>query len=474
MPARLQQLRLSIRRRWPRFENSLSSTLLRLFVEPDVFHAPAVEMAVHYLGEPLDPRLPAVRTTGIEQDRPGDVRRQPALDLPENGLAPLRVALARLLFDQLLYLWVAIAIPIDARPAAVEYLEHRIGVGPAGLQIECDREILAEDLRKILRGIDLIELAVDIDVLQLVDQQHRGSAIGREIAGRYLDVEMFVGAVAELLHDPAAHRAVFLDVGVIARQFLHLVRRHAPKPVGWRLHHPADLALALGDRVDKGLAVDAQRHCAPELRIVERRLLVIDEQMPVDALAGVHLADRLRHLALDVLHQWNRQSEIRKGDVELAGDEGEVRRARILDDRIFDAVEIRPARLPVVRVARHLDVFVRLELDEFEWAGADRVPTHVRRRHVTGIDPRRVAGDRHRERRLRPLQVKGDLPVAVGGHLRKVIICRFPRIDPQLLRRQVHPQIPGAFDVLGGERLAVMKLDALAQLEGQLGPLLVP
>src|SRR6516165_8077348 len=95
---------------------------LPLPVQPDVFHTPAIEMAVHHLGEPLDPRLPAGRTTGIEQDRPGDVRRQPALDLPENRLAPLRVALARLLFDQLLYLGVAVAVPVDARPAAVEDL----------------------------------------------------------------------------------------------------------------------------------------------------------------------------------------------------------------------------------------------------------------------------------------------------------------------------------------------------------------
>jgi hypothetical protein len=65
----------------------------------------------------------------------------------------------------------------------------------------------------------------------------------------------------------------------------------------------------------------------------------------------VQLADRLQHLAFDVLHQWDRQCEVRKGHVELAGDKGKVRRARILDDRVFDAVEIRPPRLPVVGVA---------------------------------------------------------------------------------------------------------------------------
>src|SRR5215472_7653261 len=325
----------------PRFREGDDNALRRrLLFEPDVLHAPAIEMAVHHLGEALDPRLPADPTTGVEQDRPGDVRRQPALDFPEDRLAPLRVAFARLLFDQLVYLGVAVAVPVHARPAAVEDLEQRIRIGTAGLQIERDREILAKDLRKILRRIDLIQLAVDIDVLQLVDQQHRRVAIQLDVAGRHFDVEVFVRAVAELLHDPAAVGTVFLDVGVVARQSLHLVGRHTPKAVRRRLQHSADLALALGDRVDKGLAVNAEGHGTPELRIVERRLLVIDEQMPVDALAGVQLADHLRHLALDVLHQWDRQSEIREGDVELPGDEREVRRTRILDDRIFDAVEI--------------------------------------------------------------------------------------------------------------------------------------
>ena len=36
------------------------------------------------------------------------------------------------------------------------------------------------------------------------------------------------------------------------------------------------------------------------------------------------------------------------------------------------------------------------------------------------------------------------------------------RAGSEFLRRQVHPQVPSAFYVLGGERLAVMELDALA------------
>ena len=38
-----------------------------------------------------------------------------------------------------------------------------------------------------------------------------------------------------------------------------------------------------------------------------------------------------------------------------------------------DAVEIGPARLPVVRVPRELDRLVGLELDKLERAGADRM-----------------------------------------------------------------------------------------------------
>ena len=84
---------------------------------------------------------------------------------------------------------------------------------------------------------------------------------------------------------------------------------------------------------------------------------------------------------------------------------------------VFDAVEIGPARLPVIRVARHRDVFVRLELDEFERAGADRMAAHLARRHVAGIDRRLARGEQRDQVGLRPLQVEGDLVVAVGGDL---------------------------------------------------------
>ncbi|MGY4432580.1 hypothetical protein ACVWWO_005057 [Bradyrhizobium sp. F1.13.1] len=93
---------------------------------------------------------------------------------------------------------------------------------------------------------------------------------------------------------------------------------------------------------------------------------------------------------------------------------------------------------------------------------------HLRRRDVTGID-RRIAGCEHRQqRRLRPLQIEGDLEITVRRDIVNLAVPGFARILPQLLLRFAHQEIEGAFDVGRRERLAVMPLDALAQFEGQL------
>src|SRR5467141_211059 len=93
-----------------------------LFVEPDVFHAPAVEDAVDHDRQALDPGLLAGPAAAIEDDRPGVVLRQLALDRPQQPLAPVQVGLTRLLLDQLVHLGIAVAIPVDVRTAAVKQL----------------------------------------------------------------------------------------------------------------------------------------------------------------------------------------------------------------------------------------------------------------------------------------------------------------------------------------------------------------
>src|SRR6516165_5356643 len=70
--------------------------------------------------------------------------------------------------------------------------------------------------------------------------------------------------------------------------------------------------------------------------------------------------------------------------------------------------------------------------------------------------------------------MEGDLVVAVGGDLVEIAVPGFARIDPEFLARLAGQRIPGAFDVGGGERLAVMPFDTLTQVKGQRRPGLVP
>src|SRR6516164_7147902 len=108
---------------------SLGLPSARLFVEPDVLHAPAVEDAVDHDGQPLDVGLPAGSLAGIKDDGPGADLGQLAFDRPQQLLAPSLVGLDRLLLDQLVHLRVAIAVPVPAGTASVKQIEDLVGVG---------------------------------------------------------------------------------------------------------------------------------------------------------------------------------------------------------------------------------------------------------------------------------------------------------------------------------------------------------
>ena len=186
----------------------------------------------------------------------------------------------------------------------------------------------------------------------------------------------------------------------------------------------------------------------------------------VGDVGGLDHAHRVRRLRLDVLEQRDRHFG-RECHVELAGDEGEKCGRAVRDDGELDAVEIRQALLEVVGIARQLDRFVGLELDELERPGADRVGAHLGRRDVAGIDRRIAGGEQRKQRRLRPFQVERRLVVAVGRYVLDLVVPALARILTKFLRRLAHQHIEGAFDVGGGERLAVVPFDALAQFERQ-------
>src|SRR5208283_6006310 len=107
-----------------------------------------------------------------------------------------------------------------------------------------------------------------------------------------------------------------------------------------------------------------------------------------------------------------------------------------------------------------------LEFDEFERASADRMAAHVAWRNVAGIDRRKPAGESHKKGRLRPLQMEGDLVIAIGDHRFEVPVPRLAGIDAELLARLPGKQVKGALDILGREGLAVMPGDPLAQRQG--------
>src|SRR5260370_42553752 len=70
--------------------------------------------------------------------------------------------------------------------------------------------------------------------------------------------------------------------------------------------------------------------------------------------------------------------------------------------------------------------------------------------------------------------MKSDLMVAIRGHLSEIAVPRLARIETKLFARLAGQEVPGAFDIAGGERASVMPFDALAQWKGQLGAVLGP
>ena len=317
-----------------------------LAVEPHVFHAPAVVLAVDHDGQPLELRLQAGCETGVINDRARPVLLQFPVDLPDEVPAFLSIGQHRLLDEQLLAFRVAISGVVALRAAAVVLEELLVGIVDAAAGIvEADLVVLAGELGEPVRGFDRVELPVDPDLLELVDQDHRRVAVGRDVARGDLDGEPLVRPIPEPGHDLAGLGAVLRHLGAIAGNCCKKIGRHTPHASRWRQHRPADIALTLGEDINEAFAIERQRQCAPQIGIVEGRRLAVDQQIG----AGIgrnEIASRLRRLLLHILQQRHRDL-VGKGQVELAGNKGEDCGRAVGDDRVFDAVEIRPPRLPI-------------------------------------------------------------------------------------------------------------------------------
>ncbi len=152
---------------------------------------------------------------------------------------------------------------------------------------------------------------------------------------------------------------------------------------------------------------------------------------------------------------------------------------RIAVERFGMIVYSTPSRygqplLPVIRVLGQLDTLVRLVFDKLERSGADRVLAHLRRRDVARIDRRVARREQRQHGRLPLLQVQCRFERPVGRRFLQVDPPALAIIEAQLFLALIGQQVERAFDVGRGERLAVMPFDAVAQLEGQRGMVLVP
>src|SRR5437773_2699431 len=94
-----------------------------LFAEPDVVEPPAVVDAVDHRRQALDPWVPAGRAAHVEDDRPGALFLQSAVDLPDQLLALFPVGLGGLPVERGFELAVAIAGEVAVGIAGIALIE---------------------------------------------------------------------------------------------------------------------------------------------------------------------------------------------------------------------------------------------------------------------------------------------------------------------------------------------------------------
>src|SRR6202040_915757 len=118
--------RSSLLRRYAPRNDSIR--VIPLFIQPDVFEAPAIVDAVDHYRQALDPGLPAGAAGRVEDDRADRGFRQHPFELPDDLLALFRIGLHRLLVDKFIELGITISCIIARRAADEILIEHLIRV----------------------------------------------------------------------------------------------------------------------------------------------------------------------------------------------------------------------------------------------------------------------------------------------------------------------------------------------------------
>ena len=133
-------------------------------------------LAVDHDGQAFDLRLRASAGTGVVDDRARAVLLQLLVDVPDEMPALVAVGDLGLRDELFLELGVAITGVVALRAAAIILEELLVGVVDAAARVvEADLVVLAGELGKPVDGLDRLELAVDADLLELIDQDDAGS-----------------------------------------------------------------------------------------------------------------------------------------------------------------------------------------------------------------------------------------------------------------------------------------------------------
>ena len=222
------------------------------------------------------------------------------------------------------------------------------------------------------------------------------------------------------------------------------------------------------------MAVHGQADGATDDDVVERRLLVIHDHVVAAVLTDLG-DDHRGHVLLDRLGHELRHLE-RDAGVEPAGLQRGQPRPALGDDRIADAVEIRPAGHEILGVSLEHDELAARILLELEGPGADAALTQLGQRHVGGIHGRIPRREHQDQRGLGPLEPE-DHRVGVGRlDGLDVGVPVFPRAQAELGRRVLGlaHHVEGVLDVGRGEGLAVVPLHVLAEEEDEVAVAVLP
>ena len=363
------------------------------------------------------------------------------------------------LFQQLVHFRIVIeAVVVDVGVGGVhDALEQRVRVGvAAGAHDEhIPAELLVEFIRREARprggehrALDNFQLGVDADFLEFFRD----------------DFCHFHSAVVHCAGHDGHIKAV--RIASFRQQLLRLFRvvghnadRGVTRHIGRHDAVNRGFAQATVEVFADGVAVDGIADGGDDVAV--RRPVVVGE---VEENAAVvrrrHVIERIAVRtgeALGVLRVKQRQ-------IQLAGLQLHGLRVVVGDDLEDHAVDLRRAEVVVLVLHQH-DRLARVPALELIRAGADGAAEKVGLLHILSRE-QMLREDPHRhilqKRHVRLGEAEGDRPVVHHGDLLDILIVR--RVLGAVLG--VHDGLDGELDVIRRERLAVVPLHALAQVEG--------